>query len=182
MPLLQTPRHSQASLAQSLVDSLLLSPGFWCAENFFCALPESVSLVLWKFSNQILLAIKVRFPAPLPDLHVGKSLAGPRTFIRVQERLLFFPPVCGLSTQRLCGGTISDLLQEDLGHMPFFPGMLLLVSVPVAGHCSPCLCRRHSYTHKEVWLSLLWRVTAPFPGSWCAQGFVCFQVSGECEV
>ena len=29
-----TPGHSQASLSQSLVGSLLLSPGSWCAQGF----------------------------------------------------------------------------------------------------------------------------------------------------
>ena len=37
-PPLETPGHSQASLAQSLVGSLLLSPGSWCAQGFVCAL------------------------------------------------------------------------------------------------------------------------------------------------
>ena len=32
--LLETPGHSQASLAQSLVGSLLLSPGSWYAQGF----------------------------------------------------------------------------------------------------------------------------------------------------
>ena len=41
--------------------SLLLSPGSWCAQGFVCALQESVSPVLWKFCNQILLAFKVKF-------------------------------------------------------------------------------------------------------------------------
>ena len=31
MPPLDTPRHLRASLGQSLVGSLLLSPGSWCA-------------------------------------------------------------------------------------------------------------------------------------------------------
>ena len=31
----ETPGHSQASLAQSLVESLLLSPGSWCTQDFF---------------------------------------------------------------------------------------------------------------------------------------------------
>ena len=31
MPQLETPGHSQASWGQSLVGSLLLSPGSWCA-------------------------------------------------------------------------------------------------------------------------------------------------------
>ena len=39
----------QASLAQSLVWTLPLSPGSWYAQSFVCALHESVSLVLWKF-------------------------------------------------------------------------------------------------------------------------------------
>ena len=41
-PLLETPGHSQASLGQSLLESLLLSPGSWCAQGSVCALQESV--------------------------------------------------------------------------------------------------------------------------------------------
>ena len=37
------PRHSGASLGQSLLGSLLLSPGSWCTQGFVCALEESVS-------------------------------------------------------------------------------------------------------------------------------------------
>ena len=40
MPLLETPGHSQASLGQSLVGSLLLSPG---AQGSVCALQASIS-------------------------------------------------------------------------------------------------------------------------------------------
>ena len=49
MPLPESPGHSQASLGQSLVGSLLLSSGSWCAQCFVCALQESVSPVLCKF-------------------------------------------------------------------------------------------------------------------------------------
>ena len=42
-PLLETPGHSQASLGQSLVGSLLLSPGSWCPQGFVCTLQECVS-------------------------------------------------------------------------------------------------------------------------------------------
>ena len=49
MPLPETPGHSRASLGQSLVGSLLLSPGSWYAQGSFCALQESVSPVLCKF-------------------------------------------------------------------------------------------------------------------------------------
>ena len=45
----ETPGHSQASLGQSLVGSLLLSPGSWFTQGFVCALQESVSPVLCKF-------------------------------------------------------------------------------------------------------------------------------------
>ena len=49
MPLPKTPGHSWASLGQSLVWSLLLSPGSWCSQGFVCALQESISPVLCKF-------------------------------------------------------------------------------------------------------------------------------------
>ena len=39
----------QASLGQSLVGSLLLSSGSWCAQGSVCAFQESVSPVLFKF-------------------------------------------------------------------------------------------------------------------------------------
>ena len=42
-PLPETPGHSQASLGQSLVGSLLLSPGSWCTQGSVCALQQSVS-------------------------------------------------------------------------------------------------------------------------------------------
>ena len=45
----ETPGHSPASLGQSLVGSLLLSPGSWCTQSSICALQESVSQVLCKF-------------------------------------------------------------------------------------------------------------------------------------
>ena len=61
MPLLETLGQSQASLAQSLVVKLLLSPGSWCTQVFVCALQDSVSPVLWKFCNQVPLASKVKF-------------------------------------------------------------------------------------------------------------------------
>ena len=45
----KTPGHSRPSLGQSLVGSLLLSPGSWHAQGSVCALQESVSAVLCKF-------------------------------------------------------------------------------------------------------------------------------------
>ena len=48
-PPLETPGHSQASQDQSLVGSLILSPGSWFAQDFVCALQEPVSPVLCNF-------------------------------------------------------------------------------------------------------------------------------------
>ena len=50
-PTQATARDSWAhtSLGHSLVGSLLLSPGSWCAQDLVCALQESVSPVLCKF-------------------------------------------------------------------------------------------------------------------------------------
>ena len=45
----ENPGHSQASLGQSLVGSLLPSPESWCAQGSVCTLQESVSPVLCKF-------------------------------------------------------------------------------------------------------------------------------------
>ena len=73
-PLPGTPGHSQASLGQSLVGSLLLSPGPWYAQGFVCALQESVFPVLGKFCNQIPLASTIKFlggsqfPCQIPRL------------------------------------------------------------------------------------------------------------------
>ena len=41
--LLETPGHSRASLGQSLVGSLLLSPGSWCTKGSVCAHQKSIS-------------------------------------------------------------------------------------------------------------------------------------------
>ena len=42
-PPLETPGHSQASLSQSFVGSLLLSPGSWCIQGSICIFQESIS-------------------------------------------------------------------------------------------------------------------------------------------
>ena len=56
--------------------------------------------------------------SPLPDLKVGKSDVGPRTFLTVQEFLCYnCSAVCKLSAWRLYGRANGDLLQEGLCHM-----------------------------------------------------------------
>ena len=66
------------SVSWYLVGSLLLSPGYWCAQGFVCALQDSVYPVLYKFCNQIPLASKVKFlgvfSVYLPDPRFGNLL------------------------------------------------------------------------------------------------------------
>ena len=102
-PLLETPGHSQASLGQRLVGSLLLSPGSWCTQGFVCALHESVSPIC-KFCNQNPLASKVKLSGSsrslcqIPVCH--KSVVSPRTFLTVWELLWYNCSVLNLS---VCG-------------------------------------------------------------------------------
>ena len=51
----ETPGHSRASLGQSLVRSLLLSPGSWCAQGSksLYALQEFISPVLCNFGSSM---------------------------------------------------------------------------------------------------------------------------------
>ena len=61
LPPLETPGHSQVSLPQSLVGTLLLYTDAWGTQGLFVS-SKSVSPVLWKFCDQIPLASKVKFP------------------------------------------------------------------------------------------------------------------------
>ena len=100
MPPPETPGYSQASLAQSLIGSLLLSSGSG-AHKVLCALQESSSPALWKFCNQIPLAFKLKFlmvVVPMQDLQVGKYVVDSRIFTILREILWYNCfPVCGSS-------------------------------------------------------------------------------------
>ena len=63
-PLLETPGHCQASLGQSLVGSLLLSPGFWCTQGCLCP-PRVYFPVLCTFW-QLLMAISSKRAYAIP--------------------------------------------------------------------------------------------------------------------
>ena len=94
----------------------------------------------------------------MSDPQVGKSVVGARTFLTVQEFLWYnCSAVCGLSAWCLCDGSSGNFLQEGLCHMLCDPGLLqpepLSMWQPTA---DTCLCRRHSNTQRQVWLSLLW--------------------------
>ena len=43
MPLPETPGHSRVSLSQSVMGSVMLSPGSWCTQVSICILQEAVS-------------------------------------------------------------------------------------------------------------------------------------------
>ena len=83
-PLPETPKYSQESLAQSLVGSLLLSPGSWCVQGFACIIQES----LFSQSKEVLIPnttdlqsqILWGFSVPLLDPQVGKSVVGAGIF------------------------------------------------------------------------------------------------------
>ena len=53
----ETPGHSQASLGQSLVESLVLFPRSLCAQGFVCAFQESVSPVLYSGGSMVELMV-----------------------------------------------------------------------------------------------------------------------------
>ena len=77
-------------------------------------------------------------------------------------------PVCEWSARQLYGGASGDLLQEDWCQVPNLLGLLQPEPLPPwQGTADLCLHRRHSNTLRQVWVSL----TAPFHGSWCAEGF-----------
>ena len=62
-PLPETPGHSQASLGQSLVGSLLLSPGFRCTQGFVCA--------LWSLFTQFCVSSVIRSHWPPKSNSLG---------------------------------------------------------------------------------------------------------------
>ena len=104
----------------------------------------------------------------------------PRTFLTVQELLWYnYSAVCESSAQGLYGGANGDLLQEGLCHRLLVPGLLQPEAMSLwQATADPCLCRRHSNTQRQVWLSLLWRSMLLSLGPGVHKGFVCIpQVS-----
>ena len=109
-PLPKAPEHSQASPAQFLVGSLLLSPESWYAQDFVYALQES--LFPQSFGSSV---IKSHWPSKSNSLWVLSCFArspsweiccGPRTFSTVQELLWYNCSLfCGSSAWWLYGGT-----------------------------------------------------------------------------
>ena len=144
-----------------MMGSLLLSPGFWCTQGFFCALQESVSLVLWKFCYPIPLAIKFPWGS---------------------QSLCWIPRLGNLLWA-------LELLQQyenflDIIVLQFVCWLLGVSMVGLTYHASqvcysqnPCPCSRSQLTHtssgdtqtpKNRSGSVSCRVSV----SWCTEGFV----------
>ena len=141
MPPPETPGHSRASLCQSLVGSLLLSPGSWCTQVSVCVLQESVSQTRVCFGSSVV-GLMVTFSkrayatprsaaprAPAPA--AGHCWPGPpqETLKRVLSQSL-----CGLWV--LVGTGLVWALQVSLAvcclilnvtlpFLPSWPGLLL---------------------------------------------------------
>ena len=129
--------QSQARLAQSLVGSLLLSPGSWYAKDFVRALQESVSKVPWKSCSQIPLVSKVQFlwgfSVPLLDPQVGKSVVGPELLQQCKNffdvTVLQFVVVCSVA---LWGGLTRPASQACCSQSPWalVPEHVVIESLP----------------------------------------------------
>ena len=156
-PPLEPPGHSQASLAQSLVGLLLLSPGSWCTQGLVCALQESVSPVLWKFCNEILLAFKVKLPGGSQSLCQIPRLGNLLWALEcLQQWENFFDIIVLQFVGHWLGSCMVGLMETSskriyLCHMLRFPG--LLQPEPLStwqATADLCLHRRHSNTQRQV--------------------------------
>ena len=112
MPLPETPGHSQASLAQSLVGKLFLSPGSWYTQGFVCALQVFSSPVLWSSvikSHWPPRSNSLRVLSPFAESPGWASVVGPRAFLTVRDFLWYnCSAVCGSSARWLYGGASKE--------------------------------------------------------------------------
>ena len=178
MPPPKTPGHSQESLAQSLVGTLLLSLGSWCAQSFVLCLykqtcipnlfPQSCGSSVIK-SHWPPKRISWEFSVPLPDPQVGKYIVGPRTFLTVQDFLWYYCSVWFVG--HLLGGSIVARIVISSKRAYATPCMTqVYCSQSPCPHSWPLLTHASAgdtQTLWQVWLSL-----CGVSGSWCAQGFV----------
>ena len=89
--------------------TLLLSSGSCCTQGFVCALQESVSLVLWKFCNQIPLASKVKFPGGSQSLCQISRLRSLLWVLQLSSQYKNFLGIIILQfLGRLLGGSVMD--------------------------------------------------------------------------
>ena len=170
MPLQETLKHLQADLCQSHVGSQL-HPWVLLHTRFFCALQESLfPPVLWNFCNQIPLTSKVRFPEDSQSICQIPWL----------RSLLW-----SLKLLQQCKNFFCIIVLQFVDHPPRGSVVGLMVTSFKRTYTSyygsqdccyqcPCPCSRPLLTHASIGGlqtltdrsdSLLWGITAPFPGS-----------------
>ena len=87
------------------------APGSWCTQGFVCALQESVSPVLRKVCNQILLTFKVRFLRDTQSFCLIPKLGSLLWALeRLQLRETFFGVIALLFVSRLSSGSGVELM------------------------------------------------------------------------
>jgi len=173
-PVPETPGHSQASLAQSLLGSLILSSR-WCAEGFVFILQEPVSPVLWKFCNKIPLAFRSKSPGVLIPF------AG-------------FPDweMWALELSQQCKNFFGIIVLQFVGYL-VSGSMVGLTSCTSQVCCSqsPCphgkpLLISASAGDTETLRRRSGPVSCGIPGYWCTQGgfffFVCLFVLSSLSI
>ena len=117
IPQLETPGHSQANLAQSLVGHT--APFSWVlVRTRFClgppSPPKSVSPVLWKFFNQIPLASKVKFPGDSPSLYQISRLGNLLWVLELSKQCGNFFGIIVLQFMGcLLGNSMVDLMETS---------------------------------------------------------------------
>ena len=110
----QTPAHSQASLGQSPVGSLLLSPGSWCSQAFVCAIQEAVSLSCVSSGGSVVGLMATSSKRAMP--HPGLLRPEPLTMRQTTADLLLHRRRSQLCLSR-CGVSGSWCAQgEGAGH------------------------------------------------------------------
>ena len=120
---------------QSLVGSLLLSPGSWFAQSFVCALQESVSPVLCKVwplycglmrnsSKRAYAILGLPCPEPMP---LQQSTADPYLLRRHPNTVM---------SQSLWGlWVLKQLMFEPSKHLWWVLGLILKVNLPLLPSC-----------------------------------------------
>ena len=169
--LLDTPGHSEASLAQPPEGSPLLSPGSWCAQGLVCALQESVSPVLREFCSQIPLASIIQFPGGSQSL----------CWIPRLGNLLW-----ALELLKQCKNFFDIILLQFVGRLlsGFMAGLMVTSSKRIYATCrasqicctvlspSQPLLIRASAGDRQTFNGRSVSVSHGVSGTWCTQGFV----------
>ena len=142
--------------------SLLLSPGSWCTQGLVCAFQESVSPVLWKFCNQILLAFKVKFLGGSQSLCQIPRLGNLLWALELLQQCENFFDITVFQF-------VGCLLSGSMVGLTCYPSQVCFSqsSCPRSRPLLTCSSAGDTQTLKGRSGS----VSCGVPGSWCTQGF-----------